>query len=111
MCLPCRVSFKKRAEAGHQGVCPGCGGGLIDAGQDLAVPGKRDTAGWKALAAVLGSGLTFHSGCCEGPGWRPRHPREVRERLAAAARSGVPVAEALSTPDLDELTRQAPGKS
>ncbi|MFD0349872.1 hypothetical protein ACFQ0M_35280 [Kitasatospora aburaviensis] len=47
--------------------------------------------------------MTFHSRCCYGPGWRPRTPRQVRERLALARDSGVPVAEALTTRDLDEL--------
>lgn len=110
VCLPCRVSFKKRAETGHIGICPRCGGDLIDAGHDLAVPKRRDTAGWKALTAVLNSGLTFHSRCCEGPGWRPRQPREVKERLAAAMQARMPVAQALSTYDLDELARHGSRK-
>ncbi|MFE6778250.1 hypothetical protein [Streptomyces sp. NPDC057702] len=73
------------------------------------MPKRRDLAGWRALTAVLNAGLTFHSRCCEGPGWRPRHPREVRERLTAATRARVPVARALSTGDLDELGRRGRG--
>ncbi|MFG2736092.1 hypothetical protein ACGFX7_14920 [Streptomyces harbinensis] len=88
--------------------CPRCRGELIDAGQDLAVPARRDTAGWKALGALLNAGVTFHSRCCDGPGWRPRHPREIRERLAAAGATGVPVRTALTTEDLDAL--RAPGR-
>lgn len=76
---------------------------MIDAGQDLAVPRRSDSAGWRTLTALLNAGVTFHSGCCDGPGWRPRTPREVRERLAAAARTGVPLTVALTTVDPDEL--------
>ncbi|MGV4986737.1 hypothetical protein ACVB8X_12920 [Streptomyces sp. NRAIS4] len=76
---------------------------MIDAGQDLAVPKRRDTASWRTLTALLNTGVTFHSGCCDGPGWRPRTPREVRERLAAAAGTGVPLDVALTTVDTNEL--------
>ncbi|GAA2380621.1 hypothetical protein GCM10010417_53320 [Streptomyces carpaticus] len=111
ICLPCRAGYKKRSVPGetpgaHR--CPRCRGELIDAGQDLAVPARRDTAGWKALGALLNAGVTFHSRCCDGPGWRPRHPREIRERLAAAGATGVPVRTALTTEDLDAL--RAPGR-
>ncbi|MDX2591432.1 hypothetical protein PV343_03905 [Streptomyces sp. WI03-4A] len=101
VCLPCRSSFKKRGTWASR--CPRCGEDLIDAGQDLAVPKRRDTAGWRTLTALLNAGVTFHSGCCDGPGWRPRTPREVRERLAAAAGIGVPLSVALTTVDMDEL--------
>ncbi|GAA2818780.1 hypothetical protein GCM10010505_49880 [Kitasatospora aburaviensis] len=102
VCPPCRASWKRRPAPGRDR-CPHCRGELIDAGQDLAVPRKQDDAGWRALTAVLAAGVTFHSRCCYGPGWRPRTPRQVRERLALARDSGVPVAEALTTRDLDEL--------
>ncbi|GES29203.1 hypothetical protein AB0G60_24270 [Streptomyces angustmyceticus] len=46
------------------GRCPQCRAELIDAGADLAVPKRRDNAGWRALEAVLRAGLTFHDGCC-----------------------------------------------
>lgn len=68
---------------------------MIDAGYDLAVPRRRDTRGWRALEAVLQAGLTFHSCGCDGPGFRPRTPAEVRERRSAAARLQLPEAEAL----------------
>ncbi|MBP0448393.1 hypothetical protein J5Y04_02345 [Kitasatospora sp. RG8] len=110
VCLPCRVSVKRRAAPGHDR-CPRCRGQLIDAGQDLAVPKRRDDAGWRALTAVLAAGVTFHSRCCYGPGWRPRTPREVRERLALAGRGGIPVAEAITTRDLDELSERARGRA
>ncbi|WP_371273007.1 hypothetical protein [Streptomyces sp. MUSC 14] len=55
------------------------------------------------MTALLNAGVIFHSGCCDGPGWRPRTPREVRERLAAAADTGVPLSVALTTVDTDEL--------
>ncbi|WTT38651.1 hypothetical protein OG535_30585 [Kitasatospora sp. NBC_00085] len=113
VCPPCRVSVKRWPAPGHD-LCPHCRGKLLEAGQDLAVPKRRDDAGWRALTAVLAAGVTFHSGCCHGPGWRPRTPREVRERLALAHRSGIPVAEAVTTRDLDELSArgraQGPGR-
>lgn len=93
----------KRRGAPGRDLCSRCGGELVDAGQDLAVPPKRDDAGWRALTALLRAGVTFHSGCCDGPGWRPRTPREVRERLAASHGTGLPVSEALTTRDVDEL--------
>ncbi|GAA3131428.1 hypothetical protein GCM10017687_53800 [Streptomyces echinatus] len=76
---------------------------MIDAGQDLAVPKRNDTASWRTLTVLLNAGVTFHSRCCDGPGWRPRTPREVRERLAAAAGTGVPLSVALTTVDTNEL--------
>ncbi|MFE4975850.1 hypothetical protein ACFRAR_27565 [Kitasatospora sp. NPDC056651] len=79
------------------------------------MPKRSDTAGWRALTALLNAGVTFHSGCCDGPGWRPRTPREVRERLTAAAGTGVPLKAALTTVDIDGLrsgpaSRLTPGR-
>ncbi|UFS96347.1 hypothetical protein [Nocardia huaxiensis] len=107
VCLNCRVSHKDiRAREGRH--CPRCRGELVNAGAHLAVPRKRDTAGWRALEAVLRSGLTFHGGCCgEGPGYRPRTPREVRDRLRFADRMNIPVAVALATPDPTDADRPA----
>jgi hypothetical protein len=102
VCLPCRASWKKSPDAGRAHVCPRCGGPLTDAGTQFAAPRKRDDAGWRALSAVLAAGLRFHPTClcCEdGPGYRPRTPREVRDRLAHAAATGVPVAMALTCAD------------
>ncbi|MGW2251619.1 hypothetical protein ACWCXH_15665 [Kitasatospora sp. NPDC001660] len=103
VCPSCRVSMKRLGAAGHDG-CPRCGQNLVDAGHDLEVPRKRDDAGWRALTALLHAGVTFHSSCCDGPGWRPRTPREVRERLAASRGTGLSVAAALTTRDVDELS-------
>ncbi|MEU1421364.1 hypothetical protein ACIF6L_11200 [Kitasatospora sp. NPDC086009] len=102
VCPPCRLSVKRHGAPGRD-VCARCGGELVDAGQDLAVPRRRDTAGWRALTALLAAGVTFHSRCCYGPGWRPRTPGEVRERLARSAGGGRPVAEALTTRDPHDL--------
>ncbi|MGD3109101.1 hypothetical protein [Streptomyces sp. YGL11-2] len=100
VCLECRAAYKKTAGSRGADRCPQCHGELIDAGADLVVPKRRDTAGWRALEAVLRAGLTFHGGCCgTGPGYRPRTPREVRDRLALAARTGMPVAAALAVAD------------
>ncbi|QKW23847.1 hypothetical protein HUT16_36330 [Kitasatospora sp. NA04385] len=104
VCLPCRASYKRRGQRTE--TCPRCRGPLIDAGQDLHVPRRSDTAAWRALTALLYSGVRFASGCCDGPGWRPRTPREVRERLAAAAGTGLPLADALTTRDVADLAAQ-----
>lgn len=102
VCLPCRASFKKSADYGRARaeICPQCEGQLLNAGSALAVPKRRDTAAWRALSVVLLSGLRFRQGCCgDGPGYRPRTPREVRERLVHAAETGTPFHEALACPD------------
>lgn len=75
---------------------------MVSAGTQFAAPKRRDTAAWRALGAVLASGLRFGSSCecCQdGPGFRPRTPREVRERLAHAAVTGGPVALAMQCRD------------
>lgn len=102
VCLPCRASWKKAPDATRTHLCPRCGGPLTDAGTQFAAPRRRDDAGWRALTAVLAAGLRFRPTCLccgDGPGYRPRTPREVRERLAHAAATGVPVATALACPD------------
>jgi hypothetical protein len=108
VCLPCRSSSKKYGTWASR--CPRCGGELIDAGQDLAVPKRTDTAGWRTLTALLNAGVTFHATCCAGPGWRPGTPREVRERLAAAAGTAVPLSTALTTVDIDDLRPGTTGR-
>ncbi|MEU8684498.1 hypothetical protein [Streptomyces sp. NPDC048611] len=106
VCLPCRAAWKKTPGSRGPGYCPQCRGELIDAGADLAVPKRRDAAGWRALEAVLRAGLTFHGGCCgTGPGYRPRSPREVRERLALAGRTSMPVKAALAVVDATATDR------
>lgn len=102
VCLPCRASFKKPADYDRvrADVCPQCEGQLLNAGSAFAVPKRRDKAAWRALSVVLLAGLRFRQGCCgDGPGYRPRTPREVRERLAHAAETGNPLQEALACPE------------
>ncbi|MGI5261398.1 hypothetical protein [Streptomyces angustmyceticus] len=109
VCLSCRAAWKKTTAARGPGRCPQCRTELIDAGADLAVPKRRDNAGWRALEAVLRAGLTFHGGCCgTGPGYRPRTPREVRERLTLADRTGLPVQRALAVADPTITDRYGP---
>ncbi|GFE12803.1 hypothetical protein Sgleb_08500 [Streptomyces glebosus] len=106
VCLVCRAVWKKTPASRGPGCCPQCRGELINAGADLAVPKRRDAAGWRALEAVLRAGLTFHGGCCgTGPGYRPRTPREVQERLALAGRTGMPVRAALAVVDATRTDR------
>ncbi|WP_026123496.1 hypothetical protein [Nocardiopsis chromatogenes] len=105
VCLSCRLDFKIPSLPDQQRVCPNCAGGLIDAGHDLEVPRRDDAAGWFVLDVLLRAGVTFHSSCCDGPGWRPRTVRQVKERLQAAERTGTPLAQALTTRDPDEIGR------
>ncbi len=82
---------------------------MISVGTAFAAPRRRDTAAWRALAAVLHAGLRFHTSDCmgSGPGYRPRTPREVRIRLAHAAATGAPVAEALACREPGGVSRPA----
>ncbi|GAB3499117.1 hypothetical protein GCM10027440_53610 [Nocardiopsis coralliicola] len=105
VCLDCRVAFKHAGRRDR--VCPNCAAELIDAGNDLEVPRRGDDAGWRVLGVLLRAGVTFHSSCCAGPGWRPRTMAQVKERLSAAERTGAPFAAALTTSDIDEVGRQA----
>lgn len=95
VCLACRSSFKRDWPDEREQLCPRCGATMIDAGHDLAVPRRRDAAGWKVLSVVLRAGLTFHSCGCGGPGFRPRTPAEVRARRIAAVRLSASLREAL----------------
>ncbi|MGW7588822.1 hypothetical protein [Streptomyces rubiginosohelvolus] len=102
-CVPCRVSFKRFPLDSGAPPCPNCGRALVCAGHDFAPPPRRDTDAWNAVAAVLGAGLRYEGlepcGCGKRPRFRPRTGAEVRARLAVAARTGVPVAEALARRD------------
>lgn len=64
---------------------------MLDAGPHVAIPPRRKHAAWRVLGALLRSGVTFHSecGCCnDGPGYRPRTPRQYREWREAELRKG-----------------------
>ncbi|MFB7401309.1 hypothetical protein ACF1BR_23390 [Streptomyces rubiginosohelvolus] len=102
-CVPCRVSFKRFPLESGPPPCPNCGRALVCAGHDFAPPPRRDADAWSAVAAVLGAGLRYEGlepcGCGKRPRFRPRTGAEVRARLAVAARTGVPVAEALARRD------------
>ncbi|SDK23968.1 hypothetical protein [Streptomyces indicus] len=100
VCLSCRKGFKRDLGA-PAGPCPDCAEAMVEAGEQLAVPPRADRDAWRALTVVLGAGLRFHPECrcCnDGPGYRPRTMREVRERREEAARSGRPLAEVLAEP-------------
>jgi len=101
VCPPCRWAVKRQPRRDGEAVpkCALCLRPMIDAGRDLAVPRRTDKAGWRALAAVLESGVYFHSCGCGGPGFRPRTPAQVRERRAAADRLGVPPARTMVRPE------------
>ncbi|MFJ5045936.1 deoxyxylulose-5-phosphate synthase [Streptomyces sp. NPDC098077] len=100
VCLPCRASVKQPHDRARQRSCPRCAEPMIHVGSAFAAPRRRDVAAWRALAVLLNAGVGFHKSCCGGPGFRPRTPREVRERLTYARRSGTPVAEALVRRDV-----------
>ncbi|RKN09765.1 deoxyxylulose-5-phosphate synthase [Streptomyces radicis] len=102
VCLPCRAAYKQRyPRLGDPArVCPRCAGSLIHVGSAFAAPRRRDVAAWRALSVLLNAGVRFHKSCCDGPGFRPRTPREVRERLTHARRSGESFRRALTRPDV-----------
>lgn len=95
VCLPCRASYKQPYDGERQRVCPRCSKCLIHVGSAFAAPRRRNTAAWRTLSVLVNAGVGFHKSCCGGPGYRPRTRREVRERMAYARRTGVPIAKAL----------------
>lgn len=103
VCLPCRASYKRRHDGdGHrpQRIRPRCTEPLIPVGSAFAAPPRRDVAAWRTLSVLLHAGVRFPMGCCDGPGYRPRTLREVRERMAHARRTGEPFAQALVRPEV-----------
>ncbi|MFE5209280.1 deoxyxylulose-5-phosphate synthase [Streptomyces sp. NPDC056600] len=106
VCLPCRASwkqeFRREGDDGRARICPRCAGPLTHVGSVFAAPARRDDEGWRVLTVLLNVGVRFHAtGCCgRGQGYRPRTMREVRERLAYAGRTGMPVARALVLPEV-----------
>lgn len=109
VCLPCRASYKQEYGPERARRCPRCAAGLIHAGSAFAAPRRNDGPAWRALTVLLTAGVGFHKSCCGGPGFRPRTPRAVRERLAHAAATGEPVVRALTRYDLSFADRR-PGK-
>ncbi|RFU82273.1 deoxyxylulose-5-phosphate synthase [Streptomyces triticagri] len=100
VCLDCRVSYKQGHDPRRARVCPRCTRPLIHAGSAFEAPPRRDVAAWRTLAVLLHAGVAFHKSCCDGPGYRPRNLREVRQRLRWARRNDAPVADALTRCDL-----------
>ncbi|MFD9422378.1 MULTISPECIES: deoxyxylulose-5-phosphate synthase [unclassified Streptomyces] len=102
VCLPCRVSYKRHRPGpyDHDRVCPRCAGALVHVGSAFAAPKRRDAAAWRTLSVLLHAGVRFHAGCSDGPGYRPRTVREVRERMSHARTTGEPFAEALIRDEL-----------
>ncbi|MFF0740045.1 hypothetical protein ACFYVL_06550 [Streptomyces sp. NPDC004111] len=102
-CVSCRVSFKRSVPAGRVAPCQNCARPLVHAGHDFAPPRRRDVRAWSVVAAVLAAGLRYEGrsacGCDKEPRSRPRTRRELRVRRTAAARQGIPLAEALARPD------------
>ncbi|GAA4605240.1 hypothetical protein BJY16_005309 [Actinoplanes octamycinicus] len=103
VCVACRRSSKQPwDDLPHP--CPQCRVPMVLAGHDFAAPRRRDTSGWRAVAAVLAEGLRYDGfemcGCGREPKFRPRTSAQVRRRRRLAARSGVPLADLLATRDL-----------
>ncbi|MDH6710508.1 hypothetical protein P3T27_007258 [Kitasatospora sp. MAA19] len=95
VCLPCRASYKQPYDRERRRICPRCSEPLAHVGSAFAAPRRRDIAAWRTLSVLVNAGVGFHKSCCGGPGYRPRTPREVRERMTHALRTGEPVAKAL----------------
>jgi hypothetical protein len=104
VCTACRVSVKRFPDwASFEHPCPRCLRPMSAVGRDFAAPRRRDKAGWRAVEAVLAAGLRYEGrsacGCSREPKYRPRKASQARVRLRIAARTGVPVAQALAAPD------------
>ncbi|MFG2588190.1 deoxyxylulose-5-phosphate synthase [Streptomyces sp. NPDC048438] len=103
VCLPCRASYKQPYDRERTDrVCPRCAEALVHVGSAFAAPRRRNTAAWRTLSVLLNAGVRFHAGCSDGPGYRPRTLREVKERMAYAERSGEPFAESLLRRELPQ---------
>ncbi|MEU8709282.1 deoxyxylulose-5-phosphate synthase [Streptomyces sp. NPDC048565] len=103
VCLPCRASYKQAYDRERvDRACPRCAGVLIHVGSAFAPPRRRDTAAWRTLSVLLNAGIRFHKSCCDGPGYRPRTLREVKERMAYAESAGEPFARALVRRELPQ---------
>ncbi len=102
VCVPCRSSAKQPWD-GVAHPCPRCRERMVPAGHDFAAPRRRDTSGWKAVAAVLGEGLRYEGfqtcGCGREPKFRPRTSAQVRLRRRLATRRAVPMATMLAARD------------
>ncbi|WP_078585114.1 deoxyxylulose-5-phosphate synthase [Streptomyces anulatus] len=94
VCLPCRASYKQPYDRERQRIRPRCSEPLIHGGSAIAAPRRRDITAWRTVSLLVNADVGFHKSCCGGPGYRPRTPREVRERMAYAQRTGEPVAKA-----------------
>lgn len=97
-CVSCRIGFKRHPNgAGHP--CPRCSEPMLCAGHDFAAPRRSDRKAWSVVAVVLRAGLRYEGfeacGCGREPEFRPRTRAQVGARRIAAARTGVPLAEAL----------------
>jgi hypothetical protein len=84
-CFTCHKAFKRRLKddvdrAGddHPARCPQCALLMADMGLDFAPPTIDDEKAWATLAALYSVGETFHSCGCNGPGYRPRDPSQLR---------------------------------
>ena len=64
--------------------CPNCHKpwSMVDAGRDFKPPRKGNVNGWRAVAAVLASGVNYDSCGCTGPGYRPESTAELRRSRA-----------------------------
>ncbi|MFH8926769.1 deoxyxylulose-5-phosphate synthase [Streptomyces pristinaespiralis] len=99
VCLPCRASHKHQHGGDQWRSRRSSSRRMIRAGSAFAPPRRRDAAG-RTPAVLLNAGVRFRTGCCGGPGHRPRPLCVVRERTAFARRTGTPFAAALVPRDL-----------
>lgn len=94
-CFDCRKSFKqinscelpmcRRPAEGEPRVvpCPQCGKPMADMGHDFKAPATRDVKQWEKVRVLFQHGFAFHSCGCGGPGYRPKHLREVEAFVAS----------------------------
>ena len=87
-CFDCRKVFRrmllsdiKNGGEDRPFRCPQCAGEMADMGLDFAAPKKTDLKAWRVAESLFEIGQTFHSCGCNGPGYRPRNPRALRQSL------------------------------
>lgn len=79
-CFSCRKMFRKHATGPSK--CPQCGGTMHPMGLDFKAPPVSNTKAWEAVRTLYRNGIRYSSCGCNGPGYRPSHPRDARAFIA-----------------------------
>ena len=101
-CFECRKTFKRRLLTDIDGdciyhnllenkphKCPECSGMTADMGLDFKSPKKNDVRAWSHIKNLYGSGITFHSCGCSGPGYIPKDTERLVKFLKERKQSYI----------------------